>query len=271
MAASPWRCEFVQTRAARLYVETQGDGPLLICLHGLGGGAYFFRGLGQRLSHQFRVLAFDMPGSGHSREPDSPAFSIQGCVDALLDLIASQPSGKVSVLGHSMGTLVTLLAIAQAPQAMHSALFAGGLPQPIEMIRHRLAGRAEKIKAQGRIVGIGQEASSGVFSVKSRKTKPEAVALFAALLDAQPADIYVQCLEALIHASAWPVVDKVALPTLTMTGSEDPYAPPAEARRMAEAFRLPSRYVEFPDCGHMPFFECPEVFAEEIRSFLAST
>ncbi len=271
MAPSPWRCDFVQTRAARLYVESQGDGPLLICLHGLGGGAYFFRGLGQRLSDQYRVLALDMPGSGHSRESNSPPFTIQGCVEALLDLIAAQPAGKVSVLGHSMGTLVALLAIAQSPKAIHSALFSGGLPQPMESIRLRLAGRADKIKAQGKMVGIGQDASSGVFATQSKKTRPEAVAMFAALLDAQPADIYLQCLEALITASAWPVVDQIVIPTLTMTGSEDPYAPPAEARRMAAALKVPSRYVEFPDCGHMPFFECPEAFAEEIRTFLAST
>ena len=42
-------------------VEDTGTGPAVLALHGLGGGAYFFRGLAERLQPGYRVVSVDLP------------------------------------------------------------------------------------------------------------------------------------------------------------------------------------------------------------------
>ena len=266
-APSAVRAYFRETEAGRLYVEEQGDGPLLICLHGLGGGAYFFRGLGHRLKNRFRVLAFDLPGTGQSRAPGSKPFSLQACGSALLEILASQDPGTVSVLGHSMGTIIALLANAEAAGRLRSMIFANGLPQVTETITARLLARAGRIRSLG-MAGMGTEAAAGVFSAQSQSSRPETVALFAAMLDAHPAQAYLECLDALIQASAWNVLPRVQVPCFTITGSEDSYAPPAEVKRFGAQLPDWRSLAELRGCGHMPFFENAEEFAFEIAGFL---
>jgi 3-oxoadipate enol-lactonase len=266
-AASTFRTYFHGAGPARLYVEEQGEGPLLVCLHGLGGGAYFFRGLGHRLKDRYRVLAIDLPGTGQSRSPGTKPFSLEACADALLDILSSHQPGSVSVLGHSMGTIIALLANAKAPGSMRSMIFAGGLPQPTERIRSRLSARAEKIRSKG-MSGIGTEAAAGVFSPITQSSQPETVALFAALLDAHPAESYLESLEALIGSSAWSVLPSARLPCFTITGMEDSYAPPEEVRRFGAQLPDWRSSAELGGCGHMPFFENGEAFAAEVAGFL---
>jgi pimeloyl-ACP methyl ester carboxylesterase len=55
----------------RLYVEEAGQGIPLLCLHTAGSDARQFRGLmnDQRVTANFRVIAFDMPWHGKSSPP----------------------------------------------------------------------------------------------------------------------------------------------------------------------------------------------------------
>jgi len=55
----------------RLYVEEAGSGIALLCLHTAGSDGRQFRGLmnDQRITKNFRVIAFDMPWHGKSSPP----------------------------------------------------------------------------------------------------------------------------------------------------------------------------------------------------------
>ena len=55
----------------RLYVEEAGQGIPLLCLHTAGSDARQFRGLmnDERITANFRVIAFDMPWHGKSSPP----------------------------------------------------------------------------------------------------------------------------------------------------------------------------------------------------------
>lgn len=252
----------------KFHSESQGVGPVLLCLHGLGSGAFCFRGLAQRMSKQFRVMAFDYPGTGRNLDASGSPFSLQRSVDAVLSLVADYPDGQVSLLGHSMGTMVALLANAAAPGKFKSLIFADGLPRVTDMIRERLTQRAHRIRKIG-MADIGAEAAPGVFSKRAMESNPESVAYFSSLLDAYPGDVYLQCLDALLAADVRDTLPLVKVPWLAITGSNDAYAPPAEVKEFMDALPGPKAYAELPHCGHMPFWEFPELFAETIAHFLS--
>ena len=55
----------------RLYVEESGQGIPLLCLHTAGSDARQYRGVlnDERITRNFRVIAFDMPWHGKSSPP----------------------------------------------------------------------------------------------------------------------------------------------------------------------------------------------------------
>src|SRR4051812_12227922 len=108
--------EFLLDSGDPLYLDEYGDPgrasgarPALVCLHGLGGGGYFFAGIGQ--SHAAaggHVLCPDLPGSGFSPRGDR-VVTFERFADAIVQLIERKAAtGRVALLGHSMGTIVAL-------------------------------------------------------------------------------------------------------------------------------------------------------------------
>jgi pimeloyl-ACP methyl ester carboxylesterase len=94
--------------------------------------------------------------------------------------------------------------------------------------------------------------------------------MFERLLEAQDASAYVRMLQNLLEASAGDVVPSVTVPCLSVSGSDDAYAPPADVSGFLGRLTVPCERVVLQDVGHMPFFEAPREFAEAIQSFLAA-
>lgn len=257
------------TRAAshRLAYDSRGSGPALLCLPGLGGGAHWFQGLALRLQDRYRVMSLDLPGTGANRDGHAP-FTFEQCVDSLVQLLRFEPA-PVSLLGHSLGTILALRIYAAVPDRIGSLLLVGGLPAVRPAIRRRLLARRERILARG-MAGIGWEAAEGVFSRATLRESPETAAWYARSLETQDPRAYVEAIDALLRADAGDVLPVVAAPVLVLTGSEDSYAPPAEVRRFAASLPGRVRGVEMARCGHMPFLESPRLFGREVAGFLAA-
>lgn len=248
-------------------VDRDGQGHAVLCLHGIGGGAHWFRGLALRLREHCQVMALDLPGTGANRGLASP-FTIEACVDALAAYIRQHADKPISILGHSMGTILALKLYDRIPEHLRSLILVGGVPSVIPMIRTRLSERREKLLQVGK-AGLGWSVAEGVFSVQSIQAHPEMVSLFARHWEDQPLDEYVESIEGLLGASADDLVAKVKAPCLVLAGAEDRYAPPEKVRSFASALGGPTRHTELPGCGHMTFLENPEAFSLAVKGFLA--
>lgn len=249
-----------------LKVVSLGNGPALLCLHGVGGNAHWFQGLAQRLQDRFRVLALDLPGTGANREGHAP-FSIERAADALAQWLAAHETSPVALLGHSMGTIIGLRLAAR--MRLHSLLCVGGLPAVTPANHKRLSERAALIRAQG-MSGLAWRVAQGNFSKATVSQRPEIAALFGGLWESQSAESYLEGLDSLLAADAGPFLPHADMPCLVLRGVEDGYAPAEESRRFAASLPGPVRFVELEACAHMAFLEAPEAFAAEIAGFLES-
>jgi len=243
-------------------VEDSGTGPAILALHGLGGGAYFFRGLAERLLPDYRVVAVDLR--------TSPDASMSRWVDALGTLVDERIGQPVVVLGHSMGTIIGLEAWARWPERIRAAIFVGGVPCVAPHIRERLSERVRALAGATDLDGWGKRVSPGVFSASTCVDRPEVVAAFERLFELQSVEDYVRCCTILLAANAEPIVPTVTVPCLAITGEHDQYAPPAAvAAFIGRIPRTPPLEV-ISDCGHLPFLEQPDAFAAAVKSFLRS-
>ncbi len=259
--------ELVKLASGRsVYCIEKGTGATLLCLHGLGGASYFFSALAGSLADAFRTVAVDLPGCGFSPAPAS-GFSIEDCVEVLEELIRQEIRDAVSILGHSMGTIMALKLAARGSVPVSSLIFVGGVPEPIPEAQKRLRERALEVRERG-MRGVGDVTMPIVFSAASLQTVPDKVAMYHRLLELNDPIGYAGAADALAHSSARDCISKIRVPCLAMTGSEDHYAPPSFVKEFVTQLAGSVQYCEMKDCGHMPFFEKPDLFAATIRRFL---
>jgi pimeloyl-ACP methyl ester carboxylesterase len=109
------------------------EGPLIIALHGWLDNALSFSVLAPYLA-QFRVVALDLSGQGHSDHRSQDAtYHIWDDVPQLLGVVEQLDEVSVMVMGHSRGAAIAvLLAAALEERCSHLILLDGMLPIPAE-------------------------------------------------------------------------------------------------------------------------------------------
>jgi pimeloyl-ACP methyl ester carboxylesterase len=252
-----------------LYVEDTGSGPVVLALHGLGGGAYFFRALGPRLEPRYRTIAVDLPGTGRSRS-GLASFTVDTWVRDLGDLVHAKSDRPVVIVGHSFGTILALKAYAAWPHLIRGLVFVGGLPAVRPPIRERLSQRANAVRQTRDLTGWGEKVAPGVFSPASLRARPELIGMFERLFEAQSPEAYVRCADLLLGCDAAAILPTVTVPTVAVTGADDQYAPPDDVRGFMAQVPGGRGTEVIPECGHLPFFESIEAFTRIVGRFLDS-
>ena len=257
--------DLVEVLGAPVRVEAWGEGPTLLCLHGLGGGCHFFEPLGQLLAGSYRTLALDLPGSGSS--PALPEASFDRFAAIAVDLVRRDDVPPLAIVGHSMGTIIGLEALRQAPGLSRGLIAVGGLPEPQPEARRRIRERADLIGRRG-LAGLGAQVAAANLSRRTLAERPELAALFGRLFEMQNADGYRATALALADwtGRALPPLDGVQC--LLVSGDEDRYAPLEAMERFAGGLPPGTRAAVMPGCGHLPMIEQPAAFADIVRMFL---
>jgi 3-oxoadipate enol-lactonase len=249
----------------RIAVERWGTtGPALLCLHGLGGSAGFFGGIGSALSDRCRIVAFDFPGSGGSAVPPRVTFDE---LAATAVEIAQDLDPPRYILGHSMGTIIGLEAIRQSPRIAAGFLAVGGLLAPRADACERIAARLAIIEERG-IAGLGEAVAAANVSARTRVDRPDVLAQLAAIFERQPEAGYLATARALIAWTARPLPPLDGVRCLTIAGAEDRYAPPEDVQALARLLPGAPDAVILPDCAHLPFMEDPRAFSGILDEFL---
>ena len=254
----------------RIAVEEEGEGPAVVCVHGLGGSSNTFTPLMPAMARH-RVIRVDLPGSGRSQRVEGE-LSIEGYVEALLRVCARLNVTRAHWVGHSMGTIVCQHIAASHPKLVASVALFGPLIEPPEAARSAMRSRAAKARegASG-MHEITLGLLNAAISADTRQRLPIAVAFVRESLMRQDGDAYARSCEALANAKR-AAVHTIQAPVLLVTGEEDAVAPPQSVRAMADRLHdaQSKRVVVLPRCGHWTPIERPEECQRELRDFLAA-
>jgi pimeloyl-ACP methyl ester carboxylesterase len=252
----------------RIAIERWGTrGPTLLCLHGLGGSTQFFSRIGPALADRVQVVAFDFPGAGQSDVP--PAITFDRLASVTVE-IARTLTGPVGILGHSMGTIVGLEAIRQAPGLASGLLAVGGLAEAPPDARERIVARVSAIE-RGGMAGLGIGAAEANVSARTRADRRDVVDQVARIFESQPQDGYVATARCLVAWTARPLADLAGVSCMALTGAEDRYAKPDDVRAFSATLPGAPPAEVLRDCGHLPFLEDPVVFLAVVSRWLGLT
>ena len=204
--------------------------------------------------HGYGVLAIDLPGHGKS---DGPALeTIDEMAAWTLHLIEACGADKVSLVGHSMGSLIALAAAAGAGDRVSSlALLGVGAAMPVHP--DLLAATKSNDPAAWDLIvswGFGKPAHFGLNKAPGMWMQGGGRSLLAR----SPDDVLGIDMAA---CDAWKgapeAAAKVTCPTVIVAGDRDMMTPVKAAAPLAEA--IPdARTVVLKGCGHIMMVERPD-------------
>jgi pimeloyl-ACP methyl ester carboxylesterase len=243
-----------------------GEGPPLLFVHGLGDSSRSFLMPIARLSAHFRCIAYDQPrgGTDGARLGSYTHAQLVGDVWTLLDHLGIQ---QTYLLASSFGGTIALEALRQQPRRLPRAVLQGGLA-------HRPLRRAEWLVAH-----LARLLPGRVARVPGRKRLLRLIN--RGLFDDRPAEVWEYFLECSgeprIRSVAWqalllhrldlrPILPQVRQPVLLVCGDRDQVVPPAYQEVLLQGLPNAGRAI-LQDCGHVPSYTHPEVFAEVVREF----
>jgi 3-oxoadipate enol-lactonase len=256
----------------RMAVEIDGEGDAVLMIHGLGGTSNTWTPLLPALAGR-RVIRPDLPGSGRSHRVEG-RLGIARFVEAMHRVLAAAGETRAHVVGHSLGCIVALHLLVEAPRAVRSLALFGPLLAPPDTARGPLRARGEKARREG-LAGMQEIADSLVEASTARSSREQcraAIAYVRETLMRQDPDGYARSCEALAEAQA-PDVAGVACPVLLVTGDEDAVAPPQSVRMLGERLGAAGAAVRtevLRGCGHWEPLERPEECMDHLRRFHAT-
>ncbi|MGO4998772.1 pimeloyl-ACP methyl ester esterase BioH [Oceanisphaera sp. W20_SRM_FM3] len=252
-----------------VYLESRGQGPDLVLVHGWGMNGAVWQPLLERLESDFCLHLVDLPGFGHSKPlPDGAPLSDWS--QAVLDAVPQQAAW----LGWSLGGLIATQAALQAPSRVSQLLtlasspcfvakdnWPGIKPEVLTAFAEQLSEDHEAvIKRFLALQAMGSEhAKTDVRQLRhslNNKPSPHADALSAGLNLLAEVDLRAQLTE-------------LQMPTLRLYGRLDGLVPykaiPLVEVLLPIANRL--QYIEA-KASHAAFISHPDSTAEKIRAFL---
>lgn len=113
-----------------IYYVKQGQGPVVVLLHGIGASSFTWRYQIASLSKEFTVVAPDLPGFGRSSKNLSFHYSLDNMSQVILRFLDQIGVEEFSVVGSSMGGTIGLNMCRLAPHRIRKVALIAPATQP---------------------------------------------------------------------------------------------------------------------------------------------
>jgi len=249
------------------YDDSGGDGPLVICVPGLGDVRGQYRFLAPKLvAAGFRVVTMDLPGHGQS-SVDWPAYSPALVGADIVAMVRHLGASKAFILGNSMAGGSAVWAAAEIPDNIAGIVLIDPFTRVISASAFLLAFlKVAMLRPWG-------PSFWSIYYGSLYKTAPPADldSYRAALVSNLKEPGRIEATKALIFASQAPCEARIPdfhAPVLVVMGSRDSdfSDPAAEADWVAT--HLHGKKLMVDGAGHYPHVEYPDVVAEAVIDFM---
>jgi len=256
-------------------------GPTFVMLHGFGGSSYTWRSWVERLTPLGRVLCVDYKGFGAAPKPADDRYAPEDQANLILELMDRLRLERVTLIGHSLGGSIALLAcqaLAGHPNSpaerlvmIASPVYRQRVPPLVSLSKRpllshalvRTVGPRRLVRSILRSVVhddcVVSEAQVSAYArpLRSREGLEGALRAGRHLLPSNLAHVGER-------------IRDVTIPTLLMWGVGDHVVPGWVGERLAA--ELPDGHlVIVPRCGHIPPEERPGASFDLLETFLERT
>ena len=257
-------------------VDTGGDGPAMVFIHGLGGRWQNWLLNIPAFMGSHRVIALDLPGFGESEMP-AEKISIRGYAEVVDALLMQLGVESAVFVGNSMGGFVA----AEVALSFHTRVerlvlvSAAGLSiedrnrEPLLTLARVWAAGATRVGAQGQGVITRPRLRRLALQIVLRYPERLSPEMTYEMVQGAGAPGFIDALDALLEHSFRDELPRIDVPVLIVWGRNDMLVPRGDAREFEELIGSNARRVVFEDTGHVPMIERPNAFNALVTDFVA--
>ena len=282
-----WEHHFIQTNDIQLHCVSQGQGDLVILLHGFPEFWYSWRYQIPALARHFKVVVPDLRGYNDSDKP-ATGYDLDTLSQDIRGLIESLGYGKAHVVGHDWGGVIAWHLAQKFPQVLNRLAILNA-PHP-HRFWQELAGNFDQVRRSWYIFAFqvpgvpewliqnnlkefvknvfrGQAVRQGAFSAEDTQIYEAALQKPGVLHCAL--NYYRSALSWNGWFANWGrSPELIQAPTLLLWGEEDALLSQKLAQGVESLVQGPFQLKLIPHCGHWIQQEAPQTVNRELLTFL---
>ncbi len=270
---------FVPAGGIDWHVQSLGEGPCMLLLHGTGSANFSWRGLLEPLARHYTVIAPDLPGHAFSGRGGHDSLSLPGMAAGLHQLMEQLGRVPQVIVGHSAGAAIAAQMVLQDSRLAHSTLIGlnpAWLPLP---------GTAAWFFAPAaKLAALNPLSAWALAKMAARPgTVAQLIRSTGSQLDAAGVDLYTRVLSDSGHVHGvlsmmadWrlaPLAEalpRIGNPVFMEIGAQDQAVPPALADEAC--LRMPQAHKQLREgLGHLAHEEDPAGSARQILQWCGVT
>jgi 3-oxoadipate enol-lactonase len=255
---------FIELNGVRHHYVSKGEGPPVVLVHGLGGTLHVWYGLIESLSLHHHVVALDLRGHGRSAS-GTTAVTVQTLADDVRALIEALELPAVTLVGHSLGTLIAQHLAASKPELVDQLVLVGGISYFEPPAKDAYVKRAEMVDADG-MDALVDDWLPGALSPRTAAHSPQLVGLLRDMFLRNDTASYAATCRALAKAPAIKR-ENIGQPTLLIVGDHDRSTPIAMTEELHRDIPV-SMVRVIPSAAHWVTLEQPDAVSAAILEFL---
>jgi pimeloyl-ACP methyl ester carboxylesterase len=262
----------VDVAGTPLHVRDSGprDAPAIVLLHGFGASLHTWEPWAEALQGEFRVIRFDLPGSGLSPPDPTGDYSDARSMALLTALLDRLGLAQASLIGNSMGGRIAWAYAARNPQRVSALVLVSpdGFASPGFDY-----GKAPEVPATLKLMRYSLPRPLLRMSLAPAYANPAALtdALTTRYHDLMRApgarDAMLARMGQIALVDPVPWLAQIRAPTLLLWGEQDAMIPLRNAADYVKA--IPgATLVALPGIGHLPQEEDPARSVQPVQAFL---
>jgi 3-oxoadipate enol-lactonase len=241
-------------------VREEGEGPLVVLVHGYPLDGDMWEDVSRRLASRFRVLRPDLPSRRDTPHPMQPTMAEYA---RWIAAVIEAGGGKAGVAGFSMGGYVLFELLRQKPQAVSAAAFVDTQAGPDTPEAREARNRSLATAREMGPTAVSEAMIPRLLSKKGR-SDPALVGRVRTMVRRQnPNSLENDILAMRDRADSTPSLPSIAVASLAVVGSEDAITPPEKAESIARAIPA-AKLVRIEGAGHLSPMERPEDVASAL-------
>lgn len=272
--------KFLELHGDRVAFRDQGEGEVLLLIHGMAGSSETWRSVIPPLAKKFRVIAPDLLGHGESAKPRTD-YSLGAFAVWLRDFLDELGVSRATVIGHSLGGGVAMQFVYQHPDYAQRLILisSGGLGPDVGWVLRLLSAPGAELVlpviAPTPVLSVGNKLRSWLRGAGIQSPRgAELWNAYSSLSDGETRQSFLKTLRSVVdyRGQAVSALNRLRLreelPVMAIW-ERDGIIPVDHAYAAHEA-RTDARLEVLPDVGHFAQVEAPMRVVELIEDFIAT-
>jgi len=268
--------EIIEIDDMKIHYKDEGQGPVLILLHGVCASLHTWDGWAARLKDRYRIIRLDIPGFGLTGPaPDKSQYRKEEAVRLFEKVVDEMKLEKFYLAGNSLGGYISWNYTLKHPDKVQKLILVDsvGFPQPLPGLLAFASNPLIRPFARYTMPRfLFDDAVEQVYGDKSKVTQELKDRYFdLAMREGNKGsyiDVFTEMRRLCDDENLSQGIKDLSVPTLVMWGTRDEWIPFKYFENWKK--ELPNaKFVQYEGAGHTPMEEIPDETARDADLFLS--